>query len=63
MAARPAAARQSFADFSREAFEMAVLPVREDWSQAWRTLSAQIDPNADADEMSARRLAEASPPI
>ncbi|RUY05813.1 YcjX family protein, partial [Mesorhizobium sp. M7A.F.Ca.US.005.03.2.1] len=31
---------KSFADFSHEAFEMAVLPVREDLSQAWRALSA-----------------------
>ncbi|UVK37157.1 YcjX family protein [Mesorhizobium sp. AR10] len=49
---------KSFADFSREAFEMATLPVRADLSQAWRALSATIDPNADADEMTARRLAE-----
>ncbi|MEP6567716.1 MAG: YcjX family protein, partial [Mesorhizobium sp.] len=49
---------KSFADFSREAFEMAALPVRADLSQAWRTLAATIDPNADADEMTARRLAE-----
>ncbi|RUV22027.1 YcjX family protein [Mesorhizobium sp. M7A.F.Ca.MR.245.00.0.0] len=49
---------KSFADFSHEAFEMAVLPVREDLSQAWRALSAGIDPDADADEMTARRLAE-----
>ncbi|ESW62899.1 YcjX family protein [Mesorhizobium sp. C277A] len=49
---------KSFADFSREAFEMAMLPVRADLSQDWRTLSATIDPNADADEMTARRLAE-----
>src|SRR5690606_17440737 len=38
--------------------EMAELPVRSDLSQAWRGLSAGIDPNADADEMTARRLAE-----
>lgn len=49
---------KSFADFSHEAFEMAVLPVREDLSRTWRALSAEIDPNADADEMAARRLAE-----
>lgn len=49
---------KSFADFSREAFEMAALPVRADLSQEWRALAATIDPNADADEMTARRLAE-----
>jgi len=49
---------KSFADFSREAFEMAMLPVRADLSQDWRALSATIDPNADGDEMTARRLAE-----
>ncbi|TIM60610.1 MAG: hypothetical protein E5Y60_30695, partial [Mesorhizobium sp.] len=41
-----------------EAFDMAVLPVRADLSQEWRALSAAIDANADADEMTARRLAE-----
>jgi len=50
--------RKSFAEFSREALEMAVLPVRRDLSQAWRDLSAAADPGADADEMTARRLAE-----
>lgn len=49
---------KSFAEFSREAFEMAELPVRSDLSQAWRQLSAAADGNADADEMTARRLAE-----
>ncbi|RWP66222.1 YcjX family protein [Mesorhizobium sp.] len=49
---------KSYADFSREAFDMAVLPVRADLSQEWRALSAAIDANADADEMTARRLAE-----
>lgn len=49
---------KSFADFSREAMEMATLPVREDLSRAWRAMSAEIDPCADADEMTARRLAE-----
>lgn len=49
---------KSYADFSREAFEMAVLPVRVDLSREWRALSNPVDPNADADEMTARRLAE-----
>ncbi|MFK0688243.1 YcjX family protein [Mesorhizobium sp. IMUNJ 23033] len=49
---------KSFADFSREAMAMAALPVRADLSEGWRALAATIDPNADADEMTARRLAE-----
>ncbi|WP_376704322.1 YcjX family protein [Mesorhizobium sp. ISC25] len=49
---------KSYADFSREAFEMAVLPVRVDLSREWRALSNPVDPNAEADEMTARRLAE-----
>jgi hypothetical protein len=49
---------KSFADFSREAVELAALPVRSDLSQAWRELASAIDPDADADEMTARRLAE-----
>ncbi|RAZ89752.1 YcjX family protein [Mesorhizobium hawassense] len=49
---------KSFADFSREAVELAALPVRSDLSQAWRELAAAVNPDADADEMAARRLAE-----
>ncbi|THF59958.1 YcjX family GTP-binding protein [Ollibium composti] len=49
---------KSFADFSREAFEMAELPVRADLSREWRALAAEAAPDADADEMTARRLAE-----
>ncbi|TPI15314.1 YcjX family protein [Mesorhizobium sp. B4-1-3] len=49
---------KSFADFSREAVEMAALPVRSDLSQAWRELASTVDPDADAEEMTARRLAE-----
>lgn len=49
---------KSFADFSREAVELATLPVRSDLSQAWRELASTINPDADADEMIARRLAE-----
>ena len=49
---------KSFADFSREAFEMAELPVRADLSHDWRALAAEAVPDADADEMTARRLAE-----
>ncbi|MDX8517552.1 YcjX family protein [Mesorhizobium dulcispinae] len=49
---------KSFADFSREAVELAALSVRSDLSQGWLALAAKIDPDADADEMTARRLAE-----
>ncbi|AZO75286.1 MULTISPECIES: YcjX family protein [unclassified Mesorhizobium] len=49
---------KSFADFSREAVELASLPVRSDLSQDWLAQAAKIDPDADADEMTARRLAE-----
>jgi predicted YcjX-like family ATPase len=49
---------KSFADFSREAVELATLPVRADLSHAWREVASTIDPDADADEMTARRLAE-----
>ena len=48
---------KSFADFSREAVELATLPVRADLSHAWREVASTIDPDADADEMTARRLA------
>lgn len=49
---------KSYAEFSREAFELAELANRHDLSQDWRELAANTDPKADADEMTARRLAE-----
>lgn len=49
---------KSYGEFSKEAFELARLPVRADLSEAWRAISATIDPKADADEMTAKRLAE-----
>jgi predicted YcjX-like family ATPase len=49
---------KSFADFSREAFEMAESPVRADLSAEWRALSAGVDASGEANEMTARRLAE-----
>lgn len=49
---------KSYADFSREAVELAALPARSDLSQDWRDLASTVDPDADADEMTARRLAE-----
>lgn len=50
---------KSYAEFSRDTFDMAALPVRFELSQQWRELSKSIDPAADADEMTARRLSEA----
>ena len=49
---------KSYADFSREAFELALLPVRAELSREWRSLSAMAEPGGDGDEMTARRLAE-----
>jgi predicted YcjX-like family ATPase len=49
---------KSYAEFSREAFELATLPVREELSAEWRALAASVDASAPADEMTARRLAE-----
>jgi predicted YcjX-like family ATPase len=49
---------KSYRQFSAEAFELADLANRHDLSDAWRQLAQTIDPNADADEMTARKLAE-----
>ena len=49
---------KTYAEFSREAFEMAVLPVRSELSRDWLDLSQSADPAAEADEMTARRLFE-----
>ena len=49
---------KSYATFSREAFELARLPVRADLSEAWRAISDEIDAAAPADELTARRLSE-----
>lgn len=49
---------KDYAAFSRDAFELAALDVRADLSRDWQALAASIDPNADADEMTARSLAE-----
>ena len=50
---------KSFQEFSKEAVELSALPVRADLAGEWRKLAAAADPNAQADEMTARRLAEA----
>jgi predicted YcjX-like family ATPase len=49
---------KSYAEFSRDAFELATLPVRSGLSAGWRELAATVDPGVAADEMLARRLAE-----
>jgi predicted YcjX-like family ATPase len=50
---------KDFRQFSKETVDLAALPVRADLAAAWRDLAASADPTADADEMTARRLAEA----
>jgi uncharacterized protein len=49
---------KSYAEFSRDAFQLANLTVRQDLSLEWRETAASADPAAGADEMTARRLAE-----
>jgi len=49
---------KTYDEFSRDSFELADLSVRADLSEAWRAAAAAVDPKADADEMTARRLAE-----
>ena len=49
---------KSYAEFSREAFELATLAVRAELSREWRTLAASIDATATADETTARQQAE-----
>lgn len=49
---------KSYAEFSRDAFELATLPVRAGLSADWRELAATVDPGVASDEMLARRLAE-----
>ena len=49
---------KDYDQFSREAFELAELPVRADLSAEFRALADGIAPDAAADELTARRLAE-----
>ncbi|WP_127524166.1 YcjX family protein [Mesorhizobium sp. Z1-4] len=49
---------KSFDQFSREAFELAELPVRSELSAKWREHTRSVDPDAPADETLARRLFE-----
>jgi predicted YcjX-like family ATPase len=49
---------KSYDAFSRDAFELAELPVRSELSGAWRQQAEAIDGDAPDDEMTARALAE-----
>jgi predicted YcjX-like family ATPase len=49
---------KSFTEFSRDAMDLARLPVRDDLSSEWRALAEATNADAPADEMTARRLAE-----
>ncbi|HVW56972.1 MAG TPA: YcjX family protein [Rhizobiaceae bacterium] len=49
---------KDYRQFSKEAFDLAALPVREYLSADWRGMASAIDSNQPADEMAARRLAE-----
>jgi uncharacterized protein len=49
---------KSYAQFSAEAFELAQLPLRNDLSAAWRAMSSERRPDAQASETEARQLAE-----
>jgi hypothetical protein len=49
---------KDYAAFSTDSFQLAALPVRADLSAEWLALADTIDPDTDADEMTARRLAE-----
>lgn len=49
---------KSYAEFSKQSFELADLDGRSDLSAAWRKASETVDPDGDADEMLARNLAE-----
>ncbi|RST87960.1 YcjX family protein [Aquibium carbonis] len=49
---------KDYAAFSADSVQLAALPVRADLSAEWLALAGTIDPDADADEMTARRLAE-----
>jgi predicted YcjX-like family ATPase len=49
---------KAYAGFSADSFQLAALPVRADLAADWLALASSIDPDGDADEMTARRLAE-----
>lgn len=49
---------KTYREFSHDAVELSLLPVRAELSREWRELAATADPNMDADEMTARHLFE-----
>jgi predicted YcjX-like family ATPase len=49
---------KSYAEFSRQALDLAKLPLRDDLSAKWLVMTAKVDPNLPADEMLAQRLSE-----
>lgn len=49
---------KSYEEFSREAFELAQLPVRAELSRQWREQAAAVDGDGPADETLARQLSE-----
>lgn len=49
---------KSYVEFSRDAFEMAELPVRRDLAEDWLRAAHEAKGDAEANEMSAKRLAE-----
>jgi predicted YcjX-like family ATPase len=50
---------KSYSEFCTDAFELARLPVRAELAEQWRKLAEEAKPDGDADEMTARKLAEA----
>jgi predicted YcjX-like family ATPase len=50
---------KSFSQFSNDAFELSSLPGRSELAAEWHSLANDADPDAEADETFARRLAEA----
>lgn len=49
---------KSYAEFSKEALELAELPLRHDLSEHWRRACETTDPHASANELKAKELAE-----
>ncbi len=50
---------KSYEEFSRDAQTLAGLPIRADLAREWQEVAGAVDPSAEGDEMTARRLAEA----
>lgn len=49
--------KKTYVEFSKDSFELAQLPNHRDLATQWLAEAADVDPNADADEMTAQRLA------